>query len=202
MSNSTASEWSQAGRSDWQSVAREAGALLAASERIHSPEAVATALDAMATDIRDCYGEAPLHALSVMNGGFYPCAELLQRLRNPMYVDYLHATRYRGGTRGAELIWKVAPPADLAGRDVLIVDDILDEGHTLQEIVEAVRAGEPASVRVAVLLRKEHGRCVDERLADFVGLRVPDRYVFGCGMDVHGFWRQLPEVRALKAGAA
>ena len=140
MSNSTASEWSQAGRSDWQSVAREAGALLAASERIHSPEAVATALDAMATDIRDCYGEAPLHALSVMNGGFYPCAELLQRLRNPMYVDYLHATRYRGGTRGAELIWKVAPPADLAGRDVLIVDDILDEGHTLQEIVEAVRA--------------------------------------------------------------
>ena len=65
-----------------------------------------------------------------------------------------------------------------------------------------MRAGGPASVRVAVLLRKEHTRCVDEGLADFVGLRVPDRYVFGCGMDVHGFWRQLPEVRALKAGEA
>lgn len=188
-------------RIDWQTVAEEAEALLAASERIHSAAEVATALDTLAARIRDCYGQSPLHVLSVMNGGFFPAAELLQRLRNPMYIDYLHATRYRGDTNGGELVWKVAPPADIAGRDVLIIDDILDEGHTLEAIVEAVRAGGPASVRVAVLLRKQHTRCVDPSLADFVGLQVPDRYVFGCGMDVHGFWRQLPEIRALKAAA-
>lgn len=185
----------------WQAVAQEAGALLAASESVHSAEAVSTALDDMAGRIHAHYGDAPLHVISVMNGGFFPAAELLQRLSNPMFIDYLHATRYRGSTSGGELVWKVAPPADVLGRDVLIVDDILDEGHTLQAIVAAVRASGPASLRVAVLLRKKHTRCVDEALADFVGLEVPDRYVFGCGMDVHGFWRQLPEVRALREDA-
>lgn len=187
---------------DWHGLAQEAQALLGRSERLHDAASVTRAFDAMADAVRARYAAAPLHVLTVMNGGFYPAAELLQRLDNPMFVDYLHATRYRGDTRGGELVWKVAPPADLLGRDVLIVDDILDEGHTLAAIVEAVRAAGARSVGVAVLLRKMHARCVDPALADFVGLEVPDRYVFGCGMDVEGFWRQLPEIRALKVDAA
>lgn len=185
---------------DWQSVTEDAQQLLAASDCVHSRAEVDAALDRMADEVHAIYGDRPLHVLAVMNGALFPCAALLQRLRNPMVVDYLHATRYRGQTSGGNLVWKVAPPPDLRDRDVLLVDDILDEGKTLQAIREALGRSGPASLRVAVLVRKVHDRCVAGAGADIIGLEVPDRYVFGCGMDVHGFWRQLPEIRALREG--
>ncbi|MHA7833328.1 MAG: hypoxanthine-guanine phosphoribosyltransferase [Algiphilus sp.] len=182
-------------------TANEAQALLAASECIADRTVVTAVYDRMAQAIMDCYGATPLDVLCVMSGGLFATAELLQRLSMPIRLDYLHATRYRGGTSGHELVWKVRPSTNLADRHVLLIDDILDEGVTLQAICAALRAQAVASLRVAVLADKRHERRVAGATADFVGLEVPDRYVFGCGMDVHGYWRQLPEIRALKEDA-
>ncbi|WP_420426875.1 hypoxanthine-guanine phosphoribosyltransferase [Algiphilus sp.] len=179
----------------------EAQALLAASDCIADRNAVSAAYDRMAEAIARCYGSTPLDVLCVMTGGLFATAELLQRLSMPMRLDYLHATRYRGGISGHELVWKVPPGSSLAQRHVLLIDDILDEGLTLQAICAALHEQGVASLRVAVLADKRHDRRAADATADFIGLEVPDRYVFGCGMDVHGYWRQLPEIRALKENA-
>jgi len=176
----------------------EAQALLSASECIADAATVDAIYDRMAEAIAQHYGEAPVHVVTVMTGGLFATAELLKRLRMPLTLDYLHATRYRGQTAGSDLVWKVLPADDLRGRHILLIDDILDEGYTLQAICGALREQSVASVRVAVLADKRHERRVSGAQADFIGLEVPDRYVFGCGMDVRGYWRQLPEIRALK----
>jgi len=131
-----------------------------------------------------------------MNGGLVPTALLMPGMRFPWKLDYLHATRYREATTGTELVWQRTPEQSLRGRHVLVVDDILDEGHTLAAILQYCEAQGPASLRTAVLTRKRHQRGVRPPL-DYVGLEVPDRYVFGCGMDYKGYWRNLPAIYAI-----
>jgi hypoxanthine phosphoribosyltransferase len=109
----------------------------------------------------------------------------------------VHATRYRGGTRGEGIDWIARPRTSLDGRTVLIVDDILDEGHTLVAIIEDCRRRGAAEVRSAVLVEKLHQRRAPGLRADYVGLRVEDRYLFGCGMDYHERHRQHAAVYAL-----
>ena len=106
-------------------------------------------------------------------------------------------TRYGRGTAGGELTWVVEPRASVAGRVVLVLDDILDEGITLAAIKARLMAQGVGECLVAVLTEKELGREKPIR-PDFVGLRLPNRYVFGCGMDVNGAWRNLPAIYALK----
>ena len=125
-------------------------------------------------------------------------AEITKRLNFPFQMDYLHATRYRGATTGGGLIWKRQPPAILDGRHVLVIDDILDEGHTLVAIRKALEEFAPLSLKVAVLADKLHDRRAAGAHAEFVGLSVIDRYVFGCGMDYKECWRQLPAIYAMK----
>jgi hypoxanthine phosphoribosyltransferase len=131
-----------------------------------------------------------------MNGGLVLTAALLARLHFALRVDYMHATRYRERTSGSDLHWKVEPSQDLAGKDVLVVDDILDEGYTLDAILAYCRRQSPASLRTAVLVRKMHSRGVSPAV-DFIGLEVPDRYVFGYGMDYKGYWRNAPGIYAV-----
>jgi hypoxanthine phosphoribosyltransferase len=133
-----------------------------------------------------------------MIGGLVPTAEITRRLAFAFELDYLHATRYRGATEGGGLIWKRQPPAELAGRHVLVIDDILDEGHTLVAIRKALAEFKPASLKVAVLAEKLHARRATGAHAEFIGLAVEDRYVFGCGMDYKEYWRQLTAIHALK----
>lgn len=171
------------------------------AELIHSREDVQSALDRMAGDIEDRLGErAPLLMLVVMTGGVVPAVELALRIKTALLMDYVHATRYRGETRGREVRWLARPRIPLAGRHVLVVDDILDEGYTLAAILAHCRDQQPASVHTAVMVEKEHDRRCPGADVDFVGLKVPDRYVFGCGMDYHELWRNLPEIYALKEG--
>ena len=178
--------------------AADAAQSLAQSDCLHDEAAVAAAYDRLAAEIAADYaGRVPL-ILCVMNGGLYATAEITRRLRIPFQLDYLHATRYRGNTTGGGLIWKRQPPAILEGRHVLVIDDILDEGHTLVAIRKALVEFAPRSLKVAVLAEKRHDRRADGAHAEFIGLAVEDRYVFGCGMDVREAWRQLPEIRALK----
>lgn len=171
--------------------------VLARSELLHGATAVAAAYDRMAAAISARLADREPVVIGLMLGGLIPTAALATRLRFPLTLDYLHATRYRGATRGAELHWVVRPAAALAGRSVLLVDDILDEGVTLAAVVEACERQGAREVLSAVLVRKRHDRAVAARSADFVGLEVPDRYVFGCGMDWHERFRNLPELRAL-----
>ncbi|PJJ97788.1 hypoxanthine-guanine phosphoribosyltransferase [Lysobacteraceae bacterium NML75-0749] len=139
--------------------------------------------------------------LTVMNGALPFAAELALALGErglDLQMDYLHATRYRGDTRGKELHWLRQPEVSLAGRRVLLVDDILDEGQTLLEVKHWCAAQGATEVRIAVLAVKRHDRCVPGICADYAGLEVPDRYVFGYGMDYHEQGRNLPAIYALK----
>lgn len=176
----------------------EVTSVLDRSEVVCDAASVSAAYDRLAQAItRDYAGRHPL-ILAVMIGGLQPTAELTGRLRFPFQLDYLHATRYRGATTGGGLVWKRRPDVAIEGREVLVVDDILDEGHTLVAIREALVAMKPASLRVAVLADKKHDRRAPGAHAEYIGLTVPDRYVFGCGMDYKEYWRQLPAIYALK----
>ena len=125
--------------------------------------------------------------------------ELLPRLAFPLEVAYLHATRYGHALQGNLLDWRVRPTQDLRGRTVLVLDDILDEGHTLAAIVDHLKAEGAASVHTAVLVHKEHDRKATPGMrADVTGLDIPDRFLFGCGMDYKGYWRNAPGIYALK----
>lgn len=159
-----------------------------------------TAIHRMAADIRRDYAQdkQPPLFLTVMNGGMLFGALLALELGFDVEFDYLHATRYRGDTTGRGVEWLRKPAVPLLKRRVLLIDDILDEGHTLNAVIQACVAEGAADVRVAVLARKVHDRCVPGLQGDYVGVEVPDRYVFGFGMDYYEQGRNLPGIYALK----
>lgn len=177
---------------------KEAAEVLATAELIHSTEAVEQALDRLAIEITGkLSGEDPV-VLCVLNGALIPTGHLLTRLGFLLRHDYVHATRYRGETSGAELEWIGRPSTSLKGETVLVVDDILDEGITLAAIVRACREAGAKAVYSAVLVEKMQDR-IHDFTADFVGLTVEDRYVFGFGMDYKGYLRNVPAIYALSA---
>lgn len=177
---------------------------LANSELVHDQATLERAIAGMARPIRDDYaGSVPVF-LTVMHGGLPFAARLAMEvgaLGVDLEFDYLHATRYRGATSGGELTWKHRPATSLAGRRVLLADDIVDEGHTLDAIVRWCRGEGAADVRIAALAVKRHGRCVPGLEADYAGVDVPDRYVFGYGMDFQNQGRNLPAIHALHDAA-
>jgi len=182
-------------------TAHDLAVALANSEVIHDRASIERAIPAMAGRIRNDYaGSVPVY-LTVMHGGLPFAAHLALELGArglDLEFDYLHATRYRGATSGGELAWKHRPATPLRGRRVLLVDDIVDEGHTLAA-VRAWCVGEGArDVRIAALAVKRHDRCVPGLCADYAGLDVPDRYVYGYGMDYHEQGRNLPAIYALE----
>ena len=172
-------------------VFRKADCLVAAPQ-------VEVALDNMAVDItRQLAGANPV-AVCLMNGGVVPFGKLLIRLQFPLQVDYVHATRYGAHIRGGELEWIAGPFVPARDRTVLLVDDILDEGATLAAIETYYRAEGAKRVFKAVLTRKDRPRKLEIDV-DFVGLDIPDRYVFGYGMDYKGYLRNAPGIYAVAA---
>lgn len=170
---------------------------LPTAELVHDRPAIEAAITRLAAAIRDDLGgQRPLF-LTIMNGGMLFASLLALELDFDIEMDYLHASRYRGTTEGSGLSWSRRPKASLAGRDVLLVDDILDEGPTLDEVRRWCLAEGAASVRIAVMSWKRHGRCVPGLEPDYWGLEVPDRYVFGFGMDYYEQGRNLPAIYAL-----
>lgn len=171
-------------------------AVFSRAEMLHSGVEVEQALDRMAQAVAaELKGKDPL-LLCVMNGAVIPAALLMVRLDFPLRLDYVHATRYRGATRGGELDWLRHPEQSLKGEHVLIVDDIFDEGATLALIADYCRGQGAETVRSAVLVEKLRSRQTDYR-PDFVGLRVADRYLFGAGMDYQEYLRNLPGIYAV-----
>jgi hypoxanthine phosphoribosyltransferase len=171
------------------------------AEVVCTAEAAAAAVARVAREVTGALGSRYPLVISVMGGGVVFTGQLLPLLGFPLDFDYVHATRYRGDTLGHSIEWKVRPQSDLRGRVVLVVDDILDEGWTLAAIRDYLVDAGAAEVRTAVFCEKLIGREKPVR-ADYVGVTVPDRYVFGFGMDVYGAWRNLPAVYALKQTAS
>jgi hypoxanthine phosphoribosyltransferase len=138
--------------------------------------------------------------LAVMHGGAFTALELCKRFDFPHEFDYVHVTRYRGRTRGGSVKWLVRPAKTLAGRTVLVVDDILDHGTTLRALDAELRRAGVRKRMSAVLVVKRIARRVARPRITVSGLAVDDVYVFGSGMDYRGYWRALPGIYALAEG--
>lgn len=165
---------------------------------LFSLEEIEQALSRMAQNMVSALGDCQPIVLCVMTGGLIFSGHLLPKLNMPLELDYIHATRYRNELSGADLHWKVMPQCDLSGRAVLILDDILDGGVTLSEIVQYCKTQGASSVNTAVLVdkmrSKEEGGLAR---ADFTAFEVPDSYIFGFGMDYRGFLRNVPGIFAV-----
>lgn len=165
---------------------------------LYTGEEVAAAVDRMAVTIaarlRD---ENPL-LLVTMTGGLVPAAMLLARLDFPLQVDYIHLTRYGTATSGGQIEWRRRPSASVAGRTVLLVDDLLDHGLTLAAAVDALRAEGAREVLTAVLVVKRIDARPGLAGVDFHALETPDRYLFGAGMDYKTYWRNCAGIYAVK----
>jgi hypoxanthine phosphoribosyltransferase len=158
---------------------------------------VSEAVARLAREITACLADSFPLVLCVMRGAVVFTGQLLPQLKFPLELDYVEVTRYGVATHGGELSWRVAPGPVVTGRTVLVLDDILDEGRTLAAIREKLTAMGASRVLIAVFSEKDTGRTKPVE-ADFTGLMLPDRYVFGYGMDVKGAWRNLPDIYALK----
>lgn len=176
----------------------EAKEFLASADLLVGPDEVARAVTRIAGEITAVLGERHPLLLAVMRGGVVFAGHLLPQLRFPLDFDYVDATRYGNAIRGGELNWRVdVQAAAVRGRTVLIIDDILDEGLTLAAIRRRLMEAGAQQVLIAVFADKQLLK-IKPVAADFTGVQVPDRYVFGFGMDVCGMWRNLPAVYALR----
>jgi len=168
------------------------------AELLLAPDGVAAAVSRVAKAVNAALSGSPERPLAivVMRGGLIFAGHLLPQLGFPVDVDYVDATRYGVATRGGELAWRGGIPNSVSGRTVLLIDDILDEGLTIAAIKDKLLEAGASRVLIAVFSDKDlqHKKPV---VADFVGVTLPNRYVFGFGMDVRGQWRNLPAIYAL-----
>jgi hypoxanthine phosphoribosyltransferase len=176
---------------------QRAWAFLENSDPIASADEVQAAVRRVADQIQSRLADAYPLVLAVMGGAVVFAGQILPKLRFPLDFDYIHASRYGAETRGARVEWRVTPPESVRGRTVLVLDDILDGGDTMAAIRDRMHALGAAQFLCAVLVEKLLS--VKKPITpDFVGLSVADRFVFGYGMDAKGYWRNLPEIRAMK----
>lgn len=171
-------------------------ALLAHAELIHSSDTCQAAIQQLATHITHDLGEHYPLVLSVMGGAVVFTGQLLPLLHFPLDFDYIHISRYGDKLKGGAFKW-LREPQNVLNRHVLILDDILDEGHTMHAIHEHIMQAGALSCRSAVFANKliKQDKPIQ---ADYIGLNVPDRYVFGYGMDAKGMWRNLGAIYAMK----
>jgi hypoxanthine phosphoribosyltransferase len=171
--------------------------LLQSADEVCSAAEAASATQRLAAEITAALCDAHPLVLCVMRGGVVFAGQLLPLLDFPLALDYVDVTRYNNTTQGSALAFHAMPRTDIRGRVVLLLDDILDEGHTLVAIRGELLKRGAHQVLIAVFSEKDTGRPKPAK-ADFIGVKLPNRYVFGFGMDIHGYWRNLPAVYALK----
>lgn len=180
-------------------TAQQAWQVLQQADLLHPPQNVDAAIARMAKQITAALADRDPLLVCVMTGGVVPFGKLLPLLHFPFQIDYVHATRYGKQLQGGQLQWLSGPHQPVKGRVILLVDDILDEGTTLAGIEARYRAEGATDVQKAVLVLKNRPRPLDIR-AEYVGLEVPDRYVFGYGMDYKGYLRNAPGIYAEAEG--
>jgi len=170
--------------------------LINKSSVLYSEVEIKNAIHNIANQTNRSINANELYVLCVMNGALIFAGQLLPQLKKNIQYHYIHATRYENSLTGDSIRWLVKPPKDIEGKTVLILDDILDEGITLNEIVSMCRTMNAKEIYTAVLFDKEIAK--DKSYSsDFIGLKVPNRFVFGYGLDCRGLGRNLPHLYAL-----
>jgi len=164
---------------------------------LHARQEVEQALDNMASDMHDRLHDKNPLMLCVVTGGIIPMGHLMTRLHFPLQMDYIHASRYQGETSGGTLKWLVKPSFPLKDRVVVIVDDVLDAGITLVELIKYAQQEGAAEVYSAVLVEKVQHRPFEIE-ADFTGIKTLNRYLFGYGMDYKTYLRNADGIYAVK----
>ncbi|MDD2916182.1 MAG: hypoxanthine-guanine phosphoribosyltransferase [Gallionella sp.] len=167
------------------------------AELLYSAEQVQASLHKVAQQINAALANEHPLVLSVMGGAVVFTGQLLPLLDFPLDFDYVHVSRYGDARQGGQMHWKVEPRENVRGRVVLVLDDVLDEGHTLEALRQRVMQLGASKFYSAVFADKMHGK-PKPIYADFVGVELPNRFVFGYGMDVEGAWRNLPAIYAVK----
>ena len=175
--------------------------LLKNAELLFDQEAVQASITRMADVLNTRFNaegakEFPL-VLGVMGGAVVFTGNLLPQLSFPLEFDYIHVSRYGDDDKGGEVVWKVIPRSNVAGRTVIVLDDILDEGETLAHVKQRLLDMGASEVILAVFADKAIGKSKPVQ-ADIVGLVIPNRFVVGFGMDAYGYWRNLPGLWAIK----
>lgn len=168
------------------------------AECLYDLTEIEEALDRMAEAITDKLSDKNPLILCVMIGALIPTGHLLTRLNFPLEVDYIHATRYRGTTRGGDLHWLVEPRQSLKDRTILIIDDIMDGGLTLAAIIDYCNQAGAKAVHSAVMVNKLRPREKGVNFEpDFTGLDTEDKYLFGFGLDYKEYLRNAPGIYAV-----
>jgi hypoxanthine phosphoribosyltransferase len=169
--------------------------VLAQATCLYTKKQVEAALDRMAEQINERLVNSNPIFLCVVLGGIVPLGNLLPRLNFPLEIDYVHASRYHNDTTGKNLVWKGLPALPLQDRTVIVVDDILDGGLTLQGVLNYCIQQRAKQLYTAVLVDKVSARLPGGLAqADFTGLPVDNHYVFGYGMDYKGYLRNAPGI--------
>ncbi len=175
----------------------EIKAVLADADLLVNEQQIAAAITQIAEQINILLADSNPLVLCVMNGGLVFTGQLLPQLTIPLSLDSINASRYHNQMSGGAINWVNTPLTSVKGRTVLIVDDILDEGITLAAIYEYCLAHGATSVYSAVLVNKLLGHS-KPIYADFIGLNLENRYLFGYGMDYKGYLRNAPGIYACK----
>ncbi|MGE0609090.1 MAG: hypoxanthine phosphoribosyltransferase [Pirellulales bacterium] len=154
-------------------------------------------VERLASEVKAFYGDAPLTIIGVLTGSLVLVADLIRLLDLPLRIGFVQARSYRGATTVAgTLAIRGEMLPEMRGQHVLLVDDIFDTGRTLQELLVHLAPLQPATVRSAVLLRKQ-GRQEVDFVPDHVVFEIPDKFVVGYGLDYDDLYRQLPYVATL-----
>jgi hypoxanthine phosphoribosyltransferase len=168
----------------------------AGAECVIPPALVSRALDEQAGRLTErLEGCDDVTLMVLMNGGMWPALELARRLDRPFRLDHVQASRYREALEGSEIHWGRWP--DRIRGTIVLIDDIFDEGHTMAAVADRLREEGAESVLTLAMALKTHSRGLPRESVDDFAFEVPDRYVFGCGMDWKGLWRQLDGVWAV-----
>lgn len=183
---------------DQKSLFEDSQNALDNAELLYSADEVEKAITEMSIAISNEIKESNPLVLPIMIGGLVLAGRLIPQLNFPLQIDYIHATRYRGSTSGNKLNWLKKPEKTLQDKTVLLIDDIFDEGITLSAIIKYCNEAGAKKVFTAVLAEKNIDKDKPIKNADFTGLTVPDRYVFGYGMDYHEYLRNSAGIYALK----
>jgi hypoxanthine phosphoribosyltransferase len=155
-------------------------------------------LDKIAAQISNDYRDRDLTVIAILNGSLIFMADLLRRVPLPLRLDCLSVASYRGKTQtSGDVIFNQVAMPDVVDRHILLLDDILDSGHTLAAIRGKLATANPCTIRVCVLLskKKERARYID---ADYVGFEIEDEFVVGYGLDFKEQYRNLPYVGVLR----
>lgn len=175
----------------------EINTIMREADLIYHIDEIDSAMTQMAREVCAELSESNPIVICLLKGGLVLSGQLLPQFDFPLELDYVHATRYRDKTEGGSLHWIARPSMNIKDRTVLLLDDIFDEGHTLAAIHDYCHACGAKEVKTAVLLDKLHDRKAPLTV-DYVGLTVPDRYVFGFGMDYKGYLRNANGIYAVK----